>query len=121
MDEDTLPTLESLCDQGVIVYFVKYDVFSNRSLLPFTFLAVLERPMRLGLECIPLREDGWNMMREKDQVLIANVADMETHIENDFWLTSIEGARFPGGMIRFVAQGTLDNVERNFFETTRCL
>ncbi len=33
---------------------------------------------------------------------------METNIENDFWLTPIEGARFPGEIRGFAAQGTLD-------------
>ncbi|KAF7505538.1 hypothetical protein GJ744_000700 [Endocarpon pusillum] len=110
MDEDTLPTLGNLCDQGAIVYFVKYDVLSNRShLLPFAFQAVLERPMQLGLDRIPLREDAWNIMGdEKDQVLVGNVADMETHIETGFWLISIRGARFLGEMSGFAAQGTLD-------------
>ena len=110
MEKDSLHTMESLCHQGEIDYFVKYDVLSNRShLLPFTFLAVLEGPMQSGADWISLRKNGWNMMRdENDQVLIGNVADMESHIENDFWLTSIEGARFPGEMSGFAAQGTPD-------------
>ncbi len=38
MENYWLPVLENLCNQGVIDYFVKYDVLSNRShLLPFTF------------------------------------------------------------------------------------
>lgn len=98
MDTRPGPAQLHLCPQAEIDYFVKYDVIKNRShLLPFFMLAAPQNPTD-SRDWIPFRQFDWNLIRdESDEVLVGNVADTEVYIEHN-WMTTIEGARFPGAV-----------------------
>jgi hypothetical protein len=98
-----------LCPQSEIDYFVKYDVLGDQScLLPLTTPASPRSATEVDYDWTPLRKFEWNMVRdETDEVLVDNVADIEAHIE-DSWVTTIEGARFPGTMKKNL-QNSLDS------------
>jgi hypothetical protein len=106
-DREPDPTHASSCLRIQMEGFVRYDVLEDRSyLLPFTHLAE-PQPWVYEHDCGPLRQFTWNMMRdENDEVLVGGVADMEAHFEDD-WVTSIEGARFPG-LIKTASEDSLD-------------
>jgi hypothetical protein len=49
-----------------------------------------------GDNWLPFRRIKWNLFRdEDDEVAVGNVADIEASTE-DTWVTTFEGARFPG-------------------------